>query len=94
MTVQYDGIGFYRLMFSNVDYVLSEEMINEIQNFNFKTMKSDNYIEGLEKNFDNLQEFVEDTEWEIGKVIDEINDGKIKSVYEIATKLGKLLKIH
>ena len=89
MTIQYEGKGLYNLMIGNRSILLEQGDIDEIQNFDFISMKPDDNIEYLKEKIDDLQYTIEDITWEVGKLADEIRDEEV-TIEEALVALDKL----
>ena len=89
MTIQYEGKGLYNLMIGNRSILLEQGDIDEIQSFDFISMKPDDNIEYLKETINDLKYTIEDITWEVGKLADEIRDEEV-TIEEALVALDKL----
>lgn len=74
MTVQYVGNHLYDIHLGHQKIVLSKNDIEEIQEFNFETMKSTESIEALQNKNEDLEEKLSDAETKIEEKDEEIHE--------------------
>ena len=74
MTVQYEGGGKYNIWIMDKNFILTEEDIYKIQNYNFSTCKSANTIEELEDIISTLKIDIDDLKDYNDVVLGKLND--------------------